>query len=186
MAQNKNAKVCFRLFMPWQEEDETRWLESMARKGWHLLDVKTIQYIFIKGEPKEVLYRFDYKMNKNDDFDEYVALFKDAGWEYVTSLNHWIYFRADANKVSNPDIYTDNESRILKYKSILKILYVAGFPSFYFATIWFPIFGNRNHANYNLLFDIAHILVIIVAIMMAYSIIRVYSMIKKLRKEPKQ
>lgn len=186
MVQNSpKVKTCYRLFMAWQEEKETRWLENMSKQGWHLADVKLIQYIFIQGEPKDVIYKLDYKTNRGADFDDYVALFQDSGWEYVAKLHHWIYFRADANKMADQDIYTDNQSRIQKYKSLLKILIIACWPSFYFSFVWFPIFGLRR-LPHSAALEAAYLVCFCVSIFMVYSIVRIYLVIRKLQKMPQQ
>lgn len=44
-------RVCYRLYMPWQEDLRTAWLQKMAREGWHLVSVCGIRYEFIKGNP---------------------------------------------------------------------------------------------------------------------------------------
>jgi hypothetical protein len=171
--------------MAWQEDTETRWLENMSKKGWHLLDVNLLQYIFIKGEPRDVIYKLDYKTNRNADFDEYISLFRDSGWEYVAKMNHWIYFRADAQKMAGQDIYTDNQSRIQKYRSLLKILIIVSWPTFYFSFVWFPIFGYRN-GPHSTAFEAIHFFIFCVSIIMVYSAVRIYLVIRKLRKLPGQ
>jgi hypothetical protein len=50
---------------------------------------------------------------------QYLQLFKDAGWEYVGEMNGWQYFRKPVEAGNSAEIFTDNESKIQKYKRFL-------------------------------------------------------------------
>jgi hypothetical protein len=178
-----NEKVCYRFFTPWQEDKEIKWLESMSAKGWHLQDVRIIKYIFLKGDPENILYRLDHRILKNNEVEDYIQIFEDAGWKNVARANHWFYFSADAETVAGNDIFSDNQSRIQKYRSVLTVLLVAGFPLFYFTIFRFP-FKIEYARKLDLFYSIAHILMAIIAFILVYSIIRIFILIRKLQNSP--
>ncbi len=123
----KELKRVFNIFLIWQEDKEERWLREMALKGWHLIDFTVFMYIFIKGDPEDYVYKLDYKVSCNSDLPEYINIFQEAGWEHVTQFLGWHYFRTKAEGSRTPDIYSDNESRIQKYQSLLYVIYVVTF-----------------------------------------------------------
>ena len=45
--------------------------------------------------------------------EDYLKLFRDAGWERVLEVGGWQYFRTASKDA--PEIYTDSYSRIAKY-----------------------------------------------------------------------
>jgi len=88
----KDIKVVRKLFFVWEDDKEIQWLNEMSRSGWHLQSISgLIKYIFIKGEPKNIIYQLDYKSSLAID-DEYLQLFKDSGWDYLGNMLNWRYF----------------------------------------------------------------------------------------------
>jgi small-conductance mechanosensitive channel len=117
----KTSKKVFKLFFAWQDGNEEVWLNEMARKGWALTSYQYF-YHFEKTKPTNYVYKLDYKTNRDEDLDEYQLIFQDAGWEYVTRYGDWHYFRTIAQGDEAPDIYTENEYQIEKYKGLLRRL----------------------------------------------------------------
>lgn len=112
---NKN-----RWFWPWQDEKEEAWLEDMSREGWHLQSVKPLcKYTFVMGEPVPYVYRLDYYRDQQTRFQEYMQIFGDAGWEYVGELSNWRYWRKPQVNGEATEIYSDRESKIIKYRRLL-------------------------------------------------------------------
>lgn len=73
----------FKVF--WNFEREEAWLSDMARQG-HILKKYSVfgRYHFAEGEPQDLAYRVDYRVfNARSDFEDYVALCGDAGWQLV-------------------------------------------------------------------------------------------------------
>ncbi len=70
-----------KLFLPWQDEKEEAWLRQMAQQGWHLSLVAPLVYTFVRGDPRDDVYRLDYLTSKAD-YEEYKQLFQDAGWDW--------------------------------------------------------------------------------------------------------
>lgn len=113
----KETKRIFKAFFVWQDQNEEEWLREMANKGWMFKKYK-FYYVFEKSEPKDVIYKLDFKATKNNDLDEYKAIFRDAGWEHTGQFSSWHYFKTDAKDAVTPDIYSDVDSKIQKYKSL--------------------------------------------------------------------
>jgi hypothetical protein len=109
----------FRIFLAWQDEEEELWLRDMARAGWHLRSVQLPGlYTFEHGEPEDMVYRLDFTPLSRQEFLGYVRFFEDTGWEYVGEMNNWQYFRKRPRPGEDPQIYTDAESKIAKYRRV--------------------------------------------------------------------
>jgi hypothetical protein len=110
----------FRVFWPWQDDREEAWLGELSRKGWHLSGFRfPDQYRFVHGDPKNFAYRLDYQSSRMKDREAYLQLFQDAGWEHVGKMASWEYFRKEARAGEEPEIFTDPESKIRKYRQVL-------------------------------------------------------------------
>lgn len=111
----------FRWFWAWEDEQEEIWLREMSNQGYHFKSVIFIGlYTFEVGDKKDYVYRLDYAPRRVDD--EYLNLFRDAGWTYMGSMNAWQYFRKEATGGMVPEIFTDYESKVHKYKRIVGLL----------------------------------------------------------------
>jgi hypothetical protein len=132
MSDDKNRKKIWKLFMPWQYEQEQAWLEEQARQGW-LLEKALFFYQFRKSHPQELVYRIDYlSMASQKKLDAYKATFEASGWEYVFSSFRWHYFRIPADEYLT-DIYSDTPSKIEQLKRMNQdalLLYLVYFSLF--------------------------------------------------------
>jgi hypothetical protein len=115
----KRTKKVFKIFWAWQDHNEEVWLNQMAKKGWALKSYQFF-YTFEKIEPESYIYKLDYKASRDDDLEEYKQIFADTGWEYVTRYGAWHYFRTLETEETTPEIYTENEYQIEKYKGLLQ------------------------------------------------------------------
>ena len=114
----------FRWFWAWQDEKEEAWLHEMAQQGLHLRSVAgPLHYKFEMGEPRNEYYRMDYIVDRKD-YQNYLQLFKDAGWEHLGEMGGWQYFRTKAEGTAIPEIYTDKDSKAQKYQRLITILVV--------------------------------------------------------------
>ena len=114
----------FKLFWLWEDEKEEAWLRSMAQQGWHFQQVRLLnRYIFEAGTPQDIVYRLDWYAG-GKDYQSYLQLFKDAGWEHVEAYGSWQYFRKASMNGIAPEIFTDADSKIKKYQRILLLLFV--------------------------------------------------------------
>lgn len=124
-------KTVFKVFFAWQEGKEENWLREMSKEGWHLTKAGFFNYEFVKGEPKDIIYKFDYKPFRNEKIDDYITLFEDSGWEYVTSFAGWFYFRTEVKEDYSLELYNDNTSKIRKYITLRWVLIIACAPIVY-------------------------------------------------------
>lgn len=115
-------------FWAWQDDKEEAWLSEMAKQGYHLISANFIgSYTFAVGEPKDTTYRLDFYFS--NDYEGYKQLFADSGWELVCVFGGWQYFRTEKDVETLPEIYTDKDSKVVKYQRVMLYL-----------TIFLPIF----------------------------------------------
>ena len=167
----------FKWFWAWQDEKEESWLENMSEKGYHLASVKTPGfYTFIVTEPRKHAYRLDYQTFRKKDKQEYLQLFRDASWEHVGEVSNWQYFRKEVTSEETPEIFTDVESKIDKYKRVLTIV---GF----FYIILIAIMAGRISTEdpYPWMSGIT-VFIFLVLLFMSYAIIKLATRIRQLRK----
>ncbi|MGV3487059.1 MAG: DUF2812 domain-containing protein [Tuberibacillus sp.] len=118
----KMTKTVVKLFWAWQDEKEEKWLTEMAEEGWHLVKCGPAFYKFTKGEREKAIYKTDFKPQKAIDRNEYLTIFKDAGWEHVAECMGWHYFKTRSESNQYLDIFSDKQSKIQKYKSLLSFM----------------------------------------------------------------
>ena len=113
----------------WADQDleQETWLREMARQGLHLQYVVGIFWKFAKGEPGDVVYRVDYSSQaRNSDYNR---LFEDAGWECATASAGWHYWRKAVIDGKAPEIFTDSESKIARFRQVLAICILLSIPT---------------------------------------------------------
>ena len=184
------TKRVVRTFLAWQEDKESKWLAEMSKKGWHLERVGFFNYSFREGLSADYAYRFDFKIMGKNDFEDYKATFEDAGWEYVGSFGSWYYFRADISKDPDMELYSDNRSKMEKYKRLLIFLGIVcgpvmmySLPNLYMRVIDMSsdsVLHNPALFNFYIVFII---ILTIIELFAVYGIIRIAMIINRLRKE---
>ena len=112
-----------KLFLLWQDQKEEAWLRQMAQQGWHLTSVAPLVYTFVRGDPRDDVYRLDYLTSKAD-YEEYKQLFQDAGWELVGEMMGWQYFRKPVSTDGPNEIYTDAESKVERYRRVMAYMVI--------------------------------------------------------------
>ena len=166
----------FKWFWAWDDEKEETWLSNMAREGWHLKELGLPgNYTFESGEPREDHYRMDFITNRMN-YQNYIQLFKDAGWEHLGELGGWQYFRANAEENAIPEIYTDKDSKIQKYQRLITYLTIF-FPALFIFTIQ-PVDGTSELAN---LYLTGKYLMGFFLIIYAYAMVRILGRIQQLK-----
>lgn len=114
-----------KIFADFKEEES--YLDEMAKKGHFLKKYSAFGfYHFIDGTPKELHYHVDYRKFKTQaDFEDYKALFEDAGWQHVygtkNSLNQYFLPK---NGNTNSDIFSTKGSAASRYKHLYEMCYV--------------------------------------------------------------
>jgi hypothetical protein len=173
MTEIKTHKI--RWFWVWDDDREENWLRDMSNRGLHLQSARFPGiYTFVKGEKKDFIYRLDFTPSMKVT-PEYLYLFQDAGWEYLGKLNSWQYFRIEASQKTTGEIYSDNVSKVERYKRMI-----------WFLTVFLPLLIvsliNMIGLAHN---PIAVVLLIIILLLMAcycYGIFRLYRRLQELKK----
>lgn len=126
----------YKWFWADQDLEQEAWLREMARQGLHLSHVVICRWTFVKGEPSDVVYRVDYSSKtRNSDYNR---LFEDAGWECAATAAGWHYWRRKVVDGKAPEIFTDSESKIARFRTVLGVLIVVSVPM----TISIPNMAN--------------------------------------------
>lgn len=124
MNQEKTTRNVVRLMMAWNDQKEERWLAEQERSGWRVTAVRCFGYTLERATPAEVAYRLDFAPSRRHDRQEYLSLFKDAGWEHLGARGRWQVFRKPVVDGQVPEIYTDAQSRIAMYRRVMGLLAV--------------------------------------------------------------
>ncbi len=111
----------FKLWFVWQDEEHQQWLQEMAAQGLHLRSTNTFcVHTFERGEPADVAYRWDVRYVGPNA--EYQQLFRDAGWELVTSTVGWHCWRKPRAAGVNTEIFTQRADNAAKYLRVIRLL----------------------------------------------------------------
>lgn len=161
-------KTVRKWFWAWNDDKEEKFLEKMAEDGYKLIDVQLGKYIFEENEKSTVRYQLDFKGMGGIKEEEYLQIFEDAGWEFVDRLGSWYYFRKAYNEES-PDIsiFNDNGSRLEKYRRIILLLIVTGFPIYFQVLIVFPNLDREKFGYPNFYFFFGIFVTVLVIIHVA-------------------
>jgi len=177
----RNVKTVRKVFFAWNEEAEARWLQQMALQGWHLEEVFIFTYRFVRGKPGDFVYRFDFRPMKNrKELEEYVGLFEDAGWQYVASLSSWHYFRREKTGEGCDEIFSDNRSKLEKYRRLQLTMLVTSN-----AALISPLY-LLVIANHQPIIWILFAFMMSLDIILLYAILRITKLIRSLKKDLKE
>lgn len=167
----------FKLFFAWNDDKQEAWLSQMGREGWHLQSLGLPgSYTFIAGEPREDVYRLDYLINRKD-YQNYLQLFQDSGWEHVGELGGWQYFRTREQGSQMPEIYTDNASKTQKYGRVMFPLII--FLPIFFSMITRPISIESKFYDF---YSIAKLVMSVIMMLYVYAMVRLLVRINRLKK----
>ena len=115
-------------------EREEEWLNHMAKQGYKLVK-KSIGYQFELAEAEDAIIKIDYRtFKRNEDFEDYRALFEDSGWKHIWGTKHsgYQYFKkVDPN--GSEDIFSDVDSKAARYKRMSEMWFLS-------AVCYIPIF----------------------------------------------
>ncbi|MBE9913963.1 DUF2812 domain-containing protein [Paenibacillus donghaensis] len=115
----------YRLTLVWNYEEEEQWINELSEQGLHLKQAGTVKCMFKRDTSVRYSYCLDYQpgLSRSDGMQEYLDLYQDAGWEYVTSYKGiWHYFRREWQPDTVQRLYTDRESLAGQYKKIQRVL----------------------------------------------------------------
>jgi hypothetical protein len=142
--QNEYKKVWnFFFISQWREEE--KWLNDMAREGWHLVHVNAlVRYVFKRGTPREFIYKLDLPENLPHGLgrEEYYNFLTECGIRIVCEKKQWIYLQkrtADGPFDADDDMFAKlritnkvygyairNMCRLLRAFTIIIILNLCG------------------------------------------------------------
>lgn len=175
-----------RLTFSWNYEKEEQWLNEMSEKGLHLTKAGAIRSTFNRDQSVRYTYGLDYQLGlKNEEsFQEYIQLYKDAGWEYVTSYGAmWHYFRRIWKPGETPRLYTDVSSLCGQYKKIQRILALMMLVNLIILTANMTnLFSHSVHRFWGIIFPALIIYLLLFAVM-GYGYLKLGKKIKKMKKE---
>ena len=168
-------------FWVWNEDEEKAFLEEMALKGYGLVNVGFGQYFFEEDEPRRLVYQFDFKGLGKMKEDEYLQLYDDAGWKFISRFGGWYYFAHEWVK-EEPDLslFNNNESKRAKYRRLLLFLIIVGFPLYYQLIIMFP---NMPQAKFEFpsFYFFARIGTLVIAVLHLLALLKIYEIYRKLK-----
>jgi hypothetical protein len=180
---NKDTKTVIKAIFAWEDEKEELWLQKMAAEGWRLEFVAPYIYKFRRSAPEDVVYRLDYKLTLDKDYEEYLNLFRDSGWELFATYANWHYFRTNPQNHEIPEIYNSCRAKAQKYRRLLFVLLPLSLAGI-FPVI--SIFESPDRLFSNGFISIIKILAGIVYLLMYFSVIRVWVKIRKLESQSKE
>ena len=118
----KETKIRLALFTISEYEKEQEWLAKQHKAGWKLVDATLpCFYRFEKCEPEEVVYQLDYNEERMAQNDEYIQMFEDCGWEYITEMAGYSYFCKPISKMNGEEeIFSDDASKLDMIERVFK------------------------------------------------------------------
>lgn len=165
----------------WEREQE--WLRKQHKKGWKLINA-TIPcfYRFEECTPEDVVYQLDYNQEGLDNRGDYFQMFHDCGWEYVTEMAGYSYFRKPVSAMNNDEeenIFSDDASKMdmihRVFNGRVRVLLVI-----FFCTIipqLFMQFNNHSEAGMVLFWVLAIFFVMYITAFIKFAV--VYWKVKK-------
>ncbi len=174
---DKSTRTVLKIFSAWNDAKEEAWLRKQALRGWHLESVGPIIYRFRRGEPADVTYRLDFQAGGGTfDRSEYLALFRDSGWEMTCRFGSWYYFRTPTGTGRVPEIHTDAVSKAAKYSRLLTLLILIS------ALLTYSLLGPLNKPVDQGLWIGFRVLRALILALLAYGIIRLSLLVAKLKR----
>ena len=174
-------KTVRKWFWVWQEDKERKFLEEMASKGFRLVDVGFGTYEFEEAEPENLIYQFDFRGIDKIKEDEYLQIYEDAGWRFVSRFGRWYYFAKErGDEESVPAIFSDNESKRARYRRLLVVLIIVGLPLYYQIIIMFPGMPETK-LEFPSFYFFARILVAILAVLHILAVWKIMVMYRRMK-----
>lgn len=169
-----------REFWAWQDEQEEQWLREMASKGYHLSQpLCPCIYTFTRGEPRDVAYRLDYLSygirSSTEEREEYLQVFQDAGWEHLGEMVGWQYFRKPVLGNEAPEIYTDVDSKVQKYRRLLGYLII-------FLPVMITMLTSLDRRVESPFGRVINAMQIAITLLVSYGLLRIALRIRELRR----
>lgn len=112
-------------FWVWEFDEEEKWFNDMAKRGWVLDSVGFAKYTFIECEPGEYAVRLEMLDHTpaSSEGQDYIDFIEETGAEYLGNVMKWIYFRKKTAD-GEFDLFSDIDSRIRHMERINKPLWI--------------------------------------------------------------
>lgn len=174
-------KTVRKWFWVWNEDKEKYFLEEMALKGFRLVKVGLGEYVFEEDQPKKLIYQFDFKGFDKIEEEEYLQIYEDAGWKFISRFGSWYYFAHEWSE-EEPDLslFSNNESKRAKYRRLLLLLVIIGIPLYYQTIIMFPIMTEAKF-EFPSFYFFARIFISIIAVLHLLACGKIVLMYRKMK-----
>jgi hypothetical protein len=116
-------RIIRKWFWVWEFDEEEKWLNDMAKRGWVLDSVGFAKYTFTESVPGEYAVRLEMLGHTpaSSEGQDYIDFIEETGAEYLGNVMQWIYFRKKT--ADGPfDLFSDVDSRIRHLERITKPL----------------------------------------------------------------
>lgn len=107
-------------------EAQEAWLSFMHQEGWALTKILGRKYHFTACEKEETVYRMEFR-EEETVAEDYLQLYRDFGWEYVTKKGPWVYFCKAKHLVdggeSRPEeleLFSDSATRMAMIERMIR------------------------------------------------------------------
>ena len=100
-------------------EEEQTFLASHHADGWKLLLAKGKKYTFQKCDKEAFVYQIDFNPDERQK-DEYVQLYTDFGWHFITEKEGRFYFCKSVMGDDENTIFNDRETKAIMCRKIIK------------------------------------------------------------------
>ncbi|WP_438434093.1 DUF2812 domain-containing protein [Gorillibacterium sp. sgz500922] len=126
---NKNVVYKKRISFAWDFRKEEEWINRCSEEGYQMDKIGLTRRRFRRDAEHRYVYRYDlqdFKVTDRSKFKQYLALYADAGWDYVDSFLWWHCFRKPYEEGVGEELYTDWASRRDFFSRIIRISLMVG------------------------------------------------------------
>jgi len=166
-----------KMFFAWNMDKEKAYLEQKSKEGLHLKDIGLGRYVFEVGEPKNMIYQFDFQVLNKTSEQDYLALFEE--WELVKRYGGWFYFRKIEDE-NNNQIYSNIESVKHMLRRLIGFLIIVGVPLYMQLILHHP--GVIYTDDFPLFYKIFFSGIYVFLVLYLYALTRLILQLRKLNK----
>ncbi len=113
-------KIAFFTIPEYKKEED--WLKEQHKAGLKLVKATLpCFYTFEECEAEDVVYQLDYNEEGLKNKAEYVKMYEDCGWEHITDMSGYSYFRKSVSQMAEKEeIFSDDESKMDMIERVFK------------------------------------------------------------------